>query len=206
MHALRSKHPLSRLPLWQDILKTVGSPGSASDTLEMHYSTLQDKWSQYVDLLSVWQFKRSFERSYGTVRPKPRADVVVVHPECRFTTARDNYQWLDACRWTLLAYRNHGPQCAATFADAHHLDSFADDALQYLTDQFIMTPPGGIYWALILLLVPLMSTIIGCWAWHAGRGIMSGNFARRKCCHRCLPLSLSLRKSHQCGTTNAMLT
>ena len=139
-HALRSKHPLSRLPLWQDNRKTVGSPGSASDTLDAHDSRLGGKWAQYVDLLSVWQFKWYFERNYGTVRPKPRADVVVVHPDGRFTTARDDAQWLDACRWTLLAYCNHGPRCTTTFVDAQHLESFADDMLTDLAERFVMTP------------------------------------------------------------------
>ena len=58
---LLSKHPLSRQPLWQEILRTVGLPVLGGEaTLDYHYSTVQERWLDYLELLSFWQLKRYF--------------------------------------------------------------------------------------------------------------------------------------------------
>ena len=41
----------------------------------------------HAELLSWWQFKRFFNRAGASVVCKPFADIVVVHPAPRFTTA-----------------------------------------------------------------------------------------------------------------------
>ena len=69
---------------------------------------------------------------------KPTADVVVVHPVGRFSQARTDEQWKDACFWTLLAHCNQGEQCATTFRDAERLATFEDTAVAELMQRFVM--------------------------------------------------------------------
>ena len=97
--ALENKHPLSRLPLWKDILRTVGSPVLDSDILDDKFPVVEAAWPDYLEFLSMWQLRRYFNTPRNTVACKPRADVVVVHPAPRFTTAKEDSQWLDACNW-----------------------------------------------------------------------------------------------------------
>ena len=138
---LQSKHPSSRLPLWLDILKTVGSPVLDSDAYSDYCVTVESVWPEYLKLLSRWQLTRYFKRSRGSVTCKTHADVVVVHPAPMFTTAKEESQWLDACRWMLLAYCNHGECCATTtFKHKDHLDSFSEQDLRALAESFVMTP------------------------------------------------------------------
>lgn len=137
---LEARHPLSRLPLWQEILQAVGSPGLAGDALDNHFSNVQKRWGEYLELLSIWQVRRYFNRVKDSVACKTRADIVVVHPAPRFTTAKDDSQWLDSCKWMLLAYCNHGDCCATTFKNSADLDSFADEDVRNLAERFVMTP------------------------------------------------------------------
>ena len=136
--ALGNRHPLSNLPLWQEILQAVGSPVSASDALDDHFSNVQKRWGEYLELLSIWQVRRYFSRNKDSVACKTRADIVVVHPAPRFTTAKDDSQWLDSCKWMLLAYCNHGDCCATTFKNSADLDSRADEEVRNLAELFVV--------------------------------------------------------------------
>ena len=72
------------------------------------------------ELLSWWQMKRYFSRhgNRRSVHYKPYPDIVIVHPEPRFTTAMTAEQWREACILALVSYCNHGPCCAeTTFAE-----------------------------------------------------------------------------------------
>ena len=101
---LQSKHAVTRRPLWQEILRSRGVPFSDGHSLDDHFQSVQSQWASYLKALSLWQFKRYFNRAGSSVRCKPFADIVVMSPAPRFTTARQPSQWLDACRWMLLAY------------------------------------------------------------------------------------------------------
>lgn len=70
--------------------------------------------------------KRYFIRDQDSVKLKPKADVVVVHPVGRSPQARTEAQWKGARFWTLLAHCNHGEQRANTFRNAAHLATFED--------------------------------------------------------------------------------
>ena len=137
--SLLARRPSSSLPLWRDILKTVGKPVLDGELLETHYATVADSWPEYLELLSLWQLKRYFTRVQNTVRCKPRAVVVTVHPTPHFKVAKEHSQWIDACKWLLLGYCNHGQCCTNTFKDYDELMSFPDDRLEELADRFINT-------------------------------------------------------------------
>jgi hypothetical protein len=47
--ALQSKHPLSRRPLWREILTIAASPVSDSDTMEEHLDAVAASWPVYVN-------------------------------------------------------------------------------------------------------------------------------------------------------------
>ena len=96
------------------------------------------------ELLSWWQMKRYFSRhgNQRSVHYKLYPDVVIVHPEPRFTTAMNAEQWREACILALLAYCNHGPCCAATtFADLKSLQALPPDALEALMHDFATLGP-----------------------------------------------------------------
>ena len=97
----------------------------------------------HVVLLSWWQFKRFFNKSGTSVVCKPLADVVVVHPAPRFTTAENRQKWEEACRWALLAYCNHGAKSKDTFADKVQLEGLSTEEQQELMDKFIFTAPDN---------------------------------------------------------------
>ena len=63
---------------------------------------------------------------------------MVVHPTCRFTTARNDSQWRDTCFWTLLAYCNHDPSCDETFQDLRHLEDMEPNEIQEFMHKFVM--------------------------------------------------------------------
>ena len=138
--ALETRHPLSRVPFWHEILHAVGSPVLDGGDLEQHLANVQKRWGEYLELLSMWQVRRYFNRVKDTVACKSRADVVIVHPAPRFTTAKDDSQWLDACKWMLLAYCNHGDRCSTTFKSCADLDRLADEDVRNLAERFVMTP------------------------------------------------------------------
>ena len=97
----------------------------------------------HVVLLSWWQFKRFFNKSGTSVVCKPLADVVVVHPAPRFTTAENRQKWEEACRWALLAYCDHGATSKDTFVDKVQLEGLPTEAQQELMDKFIFTAPDN---------------------------------------------------------------
>ena len=70
---------------------------------------------------------------------KPLADVVVVHPAPRFTTAENRQKWEEACRWALLAYCNHGAKSKDTFADKVQLEGLSTEEQHELIEKFIFT-------------------------------------------------------------------
>ena len=115
--------PITDEPLWRFILRSVGAPGSASDTFETSLGLVNQHWPSFLEHCSWWETKRCFNRQGKSVTPKPQPDVVVVSPVGRFPQAKSDAQWLDACIWTLLAHCNHGETCK-TFRDADHLRSF----------------------------------------------------------------------------------
>ena len=120
-------------------MKTVGRQVLDSQQLEIHYATVADSWPEYLELLSLWQLKRYFTRVQNTVRCKPRAVVVTVHPTPHFKVAKEHSQWIDACKWVLLGYCNHGHGCPTTFKDYDELMSFTEDRVEELAERFINT-------------------------------------------------------------------
>ena len=136
--ALRQRHPLTRTAWWLEILESVQSPVVDSDTLDQRRGDVTKAWPLYLQLMSWWRLQRFHRRSGNSLTCRPRADVVVLHPVGRFTTAKTTAQWRDACYWTMLAHCNHGIQCASTFRDAQQLDDMDDEALAQLTKAFTM--------------------------------------------------------------------
>ena len=166
--ALLQNHPRTKTPWWQEILSTVRAPSSAeagsapvSDradassaaVFDAHRDEVECAWPTYLRLMSWWQLKRYFRRSGNSIVCRPKADVVVVHPVGRFTTATTSEQWRDACYWTLLAYCNHGFVCSSTFADARQLDSLELDALEQLMQTFVMAPQSERH-AMVMTMCP----------------------------------------------------
>ena len=76
-----------------------GSPVSENDSMVYHMSAVTKAWPSYLEMLTWWQLKRYFQRVGCSIKCKQRADVVVVHPVGRFTTASTETQWRDACCW-----------------------------------------------------------------------------------------------------------
>jgi hypothetical protein len=141
--ALRSRHALTRKPFWITILEaTEFPPVSDSASLEDNVDAVKEAWPDYVQLLSWWQLKRFFNRAGNSITCKPCPDVVVVHPQPRFTTAGSQQQWEEACRWALLAYCNHGECCSEiTFRDKLELDNFPAEKQQELMREFVSARP-----------------------------------------------------------------
>ena len=141
---LRDKHPLTKLPFWKEILQAAGRPVSDSDRLPARMADVEASWSHFLELLSWWQLKRYFNQSRvaKSIKCRPQPDVVIVHPEGRFTTAMTAEQWREACIHALVAYCNHGPCCASTtFVDLQSLESLSPDALEALMHDFVTLEP-----------------------------------------------------------------
>jgi hypothetical protein len=133
--ALLDMHPVSGRSLWREILAAGRIRVAEAEQLADHLQAVTDAWQDYLQLMSWWQLKRYFTRQGPSVKCNSEADIVVVHPVGRFTTATTDAQWRDACYWTLLAHCNHGGPCYA-FRDADHLDTFSDEAMKDLMTLF----------------------------------------------------------------------
>ena len=117
---------------------------SDSDRLPARMADVEASWSHFLELLSWWQLKRYFNQSRvaKSIKCRPQPDVVIVHPEGRFTTAMTAEQWREACIHALVAYCNHGPCCASTtFVDLQSLESLSPDALEALMHDFVTLKP-----------------------------------------------------------------
>ena len=141
---LLQQHPLTGVPFWKSILldasKDKGSSLAAYEgsSLEAWMHEVKDAWSLYVELLSWWKLKRYFDRKGNSIKYRSKANVVVVHPEPRFTTAMTPEQWREACVVALVAFCNHGPCCAATtFTDLRELESWSLEKLDTLMHDFV---------------------------------------------------------------------
>ena len=137
-------HPGSQIPFWQHILATVRVPvldgASLNDAGQL--ATVKVSWPLYLELLSWWQLQRYYIKVQKTVRCKQRADIVTVHPFLQFknAAAKGSAEWLDACKWMLLGYCNHGEGCGGTFANYQELVQFSEDRLLDLAERFVRTP------------------------------------------------------------------
>ena len=141
---LLQQHPLTGVPFWKSILldasKDEGSSLAAYEgsSLEAWMHEVKDAWALYVELLSWWKLKRYFDRKGNSIKYRSKANVVVVHPEPRFTTAMTPEQWREACVVALVAFCNHGPCCAATtFTDLRELESWSSEKLDTLMHDFV---------------------------------------------------------------------
>lgn len=139
-NALLDIHVATNREFWREIMKATGFAVSENDDLASHMSAVSSAWSSYLETLSWWQFKRYFQRVGPSIKCKRTADVVVLHPVGRFTTASTQAQWRDACYWTLLAHCNHGEPCT-TFCDATHLETFTDEQIDELLTFFVTGAP-----------------------------------------------------------------
>ena len=137
---LAKRMPSSGRPLWQEILRCTGSPVLDSDTLDLKMPLVSQSWPTYLELLSLWQVKRLFNLTQGSVKCRTTARIVKVHPTTHFKTAAQDSQWLEACKWMLLGYCNHGYQCHSTFTTAAQLDAMQEADLRDLADRFVNTP------------------------------------------------------------------
>jgi hypothetical protein len=95
--ALLDTHPATKRPLWHDILTAAGTVVASDASVSDHYAVVEKSWPDFLECMSWWQFKRYFHRVGPSVKYKTRADVTVVHPVGRFTTALTEAQWRDAC-------------------------------------------------------------------------------------------------------------
>ena len=139
-NALLDVHMATRRPLRREILHAAGEVVSEDDSIVSHMAAVENAWPRYLEKLTWWEFKRYFQRVGSSIKCKRCADVVVVHPVGRFTTAITEAQWRDACYWTLLAHCNHGEACT-TFRDATHLETFTDENIDDLMTLFVTSTP-----------------------------------------------------------------
>jgi hypothetical protein len=95
--ALLDTHPATKRPLWHDILTAAGTVVASDASVSDNYAVVEKSWPDFLECMSWWQFKRYFHRVGPSVKYKTRADVTVVHPVGRFTTALTEAQWRDAC-------------------------------------------------------------------------------------------------------------
>ena len=162
--ALLQGHPTVRQPWWREILRLVRSPVSDSDVLDQRHEDVTKAWPTYLQLMSLWQLKRFFRRSGNSLVCRPRADVVVVHPSCRFTIAGTDAQWKDVCFWTLLAYCNHGPTCDATFRDLRHLEGMEQCEIEERMRVFVTATPQERHTKILTACPPHIrkSWLLGC--------------------------------------------
>ena len=136
---------------------------------------------QFLEHLSWWELKRYS----NSVVLKPEADAVVVHPVGRFTQARTDAEWKDACFWTLLAHCNHGEQCANTFRDAADLAKLEDAAVLELMQRLVKaSEEERVAWRM----APCPPHIAK--AWHLGMA------RREKAAERLLPTSRVTKSMH----------
>ncbi len=136
------KHAWTRQPLWQDILRTVGEPVSDSDRWRARMADVEAAWPLYVQMMSCWQFRRYFKRKWDSTTCRPHPDIVIVHPEGRFTTAMTPEPWREASILAFMAYCNHGPCCAdTTFRGLKDLEELAPDDLEALMLAFATAKP-----------------------------------------------------------------
>ena len=135
---LVSVHPLTGVPFWHDILYCSEHQGYERCNVEAWKQELEQAWPTFVGLLSWWKLKRYFVRIGTSMRYKAKANVVVVHPEPRFTTAQTAEQWRESCVVALVAFCNHGPSCTGTtFTDLAVLEGMSSKALEKLMHDFI---------------------------------------------------------------------
>ena len=134
---LLEKHPLTGCPFWRDILHSIVETVPSWHKVADRIQDVEAAWPGFLQLLSWWNLKRYFIRRGGSLKYKPKADVVIVHPEGRFTTAMTSEQWRQACILALIAYCNHGACCASTtFTDLKSLEEMAPDTLEALMQDF----------------------------------------------------------------------
>ena len=135
---LLEKHPLTGAPFWREILQSADEDIPAGHKLADRINEVESAWPGFLQRLSWWELKRYFIKRGGSLKYKPKADVVIVHPEGRFTTAMTSERWREACVFALMAYCNHGPCCAdTTFADLASLEAMAPDDLEALMQDFV---------------------------------------------------------------------
>ena len=135
---LLQKHPLSGLPLWRAILECTEDMIPSDEQLKDRRNEVANAWPKFVERLSWWQLKGIFRRDHGSVKYKQRADIVIVHPEARFTKALTPERWREACTYGLMAYCNHGPCCAqSTFSSLASLEAMSSDELEGLMHSFV---------------------------------------------------------------------
>ena len=141
---LQHKHALTKRPFWKEILRTVGEPVSDSARLPARLPDVEAAWPLFTQLMSWWQFKRYFNRTRAgsSIKCRPYPDIVIVHPEGRFTTAMTPEQWREATILVLMAYCNHGPCCAdTTFRGLKDLEALSPDDLEALMLAFATAKP-----------------------------------------------------------------
>ena len=135
---LLEKHPLTGACFWREILACIEDSIPFWHQLGNRTEDVEAAWPVFLKRLSWWQLKRFFMRQSGSLRYKPRADIVIVHPEGRFTTAMTPERWREACIFALMAYCNHGPCCAdTTFANLASLEAMAAADLEALMHDFV---------------------------------------------------------------------
>jgi len=131
-------HPLTGVPFWCSILTTLHEKVLPWEIMSDRYTDVQRAWPQFLELLSWWKIKRYFQRKGSSLKYKSKANVVVVHPEPRFTTAMTSEQWREACILALMAFCNHGSCCASTtFRDVNELEEMDSDKLEMLMHDFV---------------------------------------------------------------------
>ena len=135
---LLSKHPLTGVHLWRAILSVNFPIIPSSQVLEHRMDDVKSAWPIFVQQLSWWELKRYFMKQRCSLKYKPKADIVILHPEPRFTTAMTTERWKESCVFALMAYCNHGPCCAATtFADLEALQALPLNNLETLMHDFV---------------------------------------------------------------------
>ena len=140
---LLAKHPLTGVAFWRDILVVNDRNILSGHTLEQRMEDVEAAWPIFLQRLSWWELKRYFIKQSGSLKYKPKADIVIVHPEPRFTTAMTSQRWNEACVFALMAYCNHGPCCAdTTFADLAALQALPSEELEALMLDFVHLPAG----------------------------------------------------------------
>ena len=138
---LLAKHPLTGEAFWRHILGVHEQSMSSGQTLEARMEDVEAAWPVFLQRLSWWELKRYFMKQSGSLKYKPKADIVIVHPEPRFTTAMTSERWNEACVFALMAYCNHGPSCAdTTFADLAALQALSGEDLEALMLDFVHLP------------------------------------------------------------------
>jgi len=135
---LLEKHPLTGRPFWRDILNSSSEGRFSWHKLADYIQEVEAAWPDFLQRLSWLNLKRYFIKRGGSLKYKLKADVVIVHPEGRFTTAMTPEQWREACILALIAYCNHGACCASTsFTDLKSLEEMAPDTLEALMQDFV---------------------------------------------------------------------